>query len=148
MVIMILIIKSLYKPSISLHIQMEHKWLVPDTNSCVTCSTDTDSHMTFVLCIRNNTGGNKLIILSSIALYYYCRTQKTTPERVQMYGRRLTTQQWDERWQDNGDKKQLACQHSSYLLRSLTRRHLDSTSSFALSTCSVWGTWCACIYLV
>ena len=33
--------------------------------------------------------------------------QKTMPERVQMYGRRLTAQQKDERRQDNGDKKRL-----------------------------------------
>ena len=61
------------------------------------------------------------------------------PERVQMYGRRLTAQQRDERRQDNGDKKRLARQHSSYLLRSLTRatrtaqRHLNSALSFAIS---------------
>ena len=48
----------------------------------------------------------------------------------------------DERRQDNSDKKRLARQHPSYLLRSLTRerdrrrttrRHLDSASSFAIS---------------
>ena len=42
-------------------------------------------------------------------------------EQVQMYGRRLTAQQRDERRQDNGDKKRLARQHSRYLLHSLTR---------------------------
>ena len=86
---------------------------------------------------------------------------RTSPD-VKLSGRQLTAQQKDERRQDNGDKKQLARQHPSYLLRSLTRerdrrrttwRHLNSASSFAirsieLSTCSTWGTWCACVYLV
>ena len=44
-----------------------------------------------------------------------------TPERVQMYGRRLTAQQKDKRRQDNSDKKRLARHHPSDLLRSLTR---------------------------
>ena len=43
-----------------------------------------------------------------------------TPERVQMYGRRLTAQQKDERRQDNGDKKRLARHHLSDLLSLLT----------------------------
>ena len=64
------------------------------------------------------------------------------PERLQMYGRRLTPQQKDERQQDNGDKKRLVCQHLSNLLHSLTcerdrRRtawhHLNSALSFAIS---------------
>jgi len=41
-------------------------------------------------------------------------------DSVQIYGRWLTAQQKDERRQDNGDKKCLAHQHSSNLLRSLT----------------------------
>jgi len=67
-----------------------------------------------------------------------------TPKRVWRYGRRLTAQK-DERRQDedNGDKKQLVHQHSSNLLRSLTRkwdrrrtawRRLDSTLSLAISS--------------
>ena len=43
------------------------------------------------------------------------------PERVQMYGRRLTAQQKDERQQDNSDKNRLARHHPSNLLHSLTR---------------------------
>ena len=46
------------------------------------------------------------------------------PERVQMYERRLTTQQKDERRQDNGDKKRLARHHPSDLLRLLTRERI------------------------
>ena len=38
---------------------------------------------------------------------------QATPERVQMYGRRLTAQQKDERRQGNGDKKRLARHHPS-----------------------------------
>ena len=66
-----------------------------------------------------------------------------TPERVQIYGRRLTAQQKDERRQDNGDRKKLAHQHVSELLRSLTCerdrqrttwRRLHSTLSFAISS--------------
>ena len=34
--------------------------------------------------------------------------QKSTSERGQRYGRRLTTQQKDERQQDNGDRRRLA----------------------------------------
>ena len=37
--------------------------------------------------------------------------KKTTPEWVQMYGRRLTAQQKDERQQDEGNKKWLARHH-------------------------------------
>ena len=48
---------------------------------------------------------------------------KTTPERVQVYGRRLTAQQKDER-QDNDDKKRLARHHPSDLLSSLTRERI------------------------
>ena len=44
-----------------------------------------------------------------------------TPERVQMYGRQLTSQQKDERRQDNGDEKRLARHHPSDLLSLLTR---------------------------
>ena len=56
------------------------------------------------------------------------REQKTMPERVQRYGRRLTAQQKDERRQDNGETKRLARQYLSDLLCSLTcewgrRRH-------------------------
>ena len=47
-----------------------------------------------------------------------------TPERVQIYGRRLTAQQKDERRQDNGDKKRLVRHHPSDLLRSLTRERI------------------------
>ena len=56
--------------------------------------------------------------------------------------RRLTAQPKDERRQDNGEKKRLACQHWSDLLRSLIHerdrrrtalRRLDSASSFAIS---------------
>ena len=63
------------------------------------------------------------------------------PEQVQRYGRWLTTQRKDER-QHNSDRRQLALQHPSDLLCSLTRerdrrrtaRHrLDRTSSFAIS---------------
>ena len=43
------------------------------------------------------------------------------PERVQRYGRQLTVQQRDERRQDSGGKKRLACRHPSDLLHSLTR---------------------------
>ena len=46
-----------------------------------------------------------------------------TPERVQMYGRRLTAQQKDER-QDNGDKKRLVRHHLSDLLHSLSRERV------------------------
>ena len=45
---------------------------------------------------------------------------RTNPD-VKLSGRQLTAQQKDERQQDNGDKKQLACQHPSNLLGSLTR---------------------------
>ena len=45
--------------------------------------------------------------------------QKTMPERVWMYGRRLTAQQKNER-QDNGDMKRLVRHHPSDLLSSLT----------------------------
>ena len=64
------------------------------------------------------------------------------PERVQMYGRRLTAQQKDERQQDNSDKNRLARHHPSNLLHSLTREwigggqhgvRLASASSFAIS---------------
>ena len=42
----------------------------------------------------------------------------------------ITAQQNDERRQDNGDKKQLACQHWSDLLCSLIRERMeDSTAS-------------------
>ena len=47
-----------------------------------------------------------------------------TPERVQMYGRRLTAQQKDERRQDNGDEKRFARHHQSDLLCSLTRERI------------------------
>ena len=40
---------------------------------------------------------------------------------IEVDGRRLTTQQKEERRQDNGDKKRLACHHLSNLLHSLTR---------------------------
>ena len=40
-----------YELSISLHVQMQCTWLVvPDTDSCMTCSTDTDSRVT---CVKN-----------------------------------------------------------------------------------------------
>ena len=39
---------------------------------------------------------------------------------IKVDGRRLAAQQKDERRQDNGDKKRLACHHLSNLLRSLT----------------------------
>ena len=78
---------------------------------------------------------------------------------VQRYERQLTTQQKDERRQDNGDRRWPTSQHPSDLLRSLTREqdrwtarhHLNHTLCFAifeLCTCPAWGTWCACIYLV
>ena len=84
---------------------------------------------------------------------------RTSPD-VKLSGRQLTAQQKDERRQGNGDKKQLACQHLSDLLGSLTREqdrqktarhHFDSAwaSPFRLiklSMCSVWGTWCTCVY--
>ena len=38
-------------------------------------------------------------------------------KRVQMYGRRLTAQQKEERQQDNGDKKRVTRQQPSDLLR-------------------------------
>ena len=42
----------------------------------------------------------------------------------------ITAQQNDERRQDNGDKKRLACQHWSNLLRALIREWTeDSTAS-------------------
>ena len=47
-----------------------------------------------------------------------------TTEQVQMYGRRLTAQQKDERRQDNDDKKRLARHHLSDLLCSLTREQI------------------------
>ena len=76
-----------------------------------------------------------------------------------MCGRWLTTQQRDERRQDNGDRRRLARKHPNDLLRSLTRerdRHdvvsIDRALSFAiyfeLSMGLAWGTWCACVYLV
>ena len=49
-----------------------------------------------------------------------------------MYGRRLTAQQKDERQQDNGDKKRLACHHPSDLLHSLTRERIDGGQHFEL----------------
>ena len=61
------------------------------------------------------------------------------PQRVQMYGRRLTAQQKDERRQDNSDKKRLAHHHPSGLLRSLIHerigggQHVASALSFAIS---------------
>ena len=37
-----------YEPSISLHVQTRHVWLIVTyTDFCITCSIDTDSHMTF-----------------------------------------------------------------------------------------------------
>ena len=79
------------------------------------------------------------------------RRWRQTREQVQRYRRWLTAQQWNERWQDNSDRRWLACQHLSDLLRSLTReldrwrtaRHcLNCTSPFhpiELSICSAWG---------
>ena len=77
------------------------------------------------------------------------------PERVQMYGRWLTAPQKDER-QDNGDKKRLASPPKQFTSladscmdrRSTARRRLASALSFAISMCSVWATWCRCVYLV
>ena len=77
-------------------------------------------------------------------------------ERVKRYRRRLTAQQKKERRQDNS--RRLVCQHLSDSLCSLNRIgrkqpqcRLDRASLFfqhpvKLSTCSVWGIWCACIY--
>ena len=77
-------------------------------------------------------------------------------ERVKRYRRRLTAQQKKERRQDNS--RRLVCQHLSdslCLLNRIGRKQpqcrLDRASLFfqhpvKLSTCSVWGIWCACIY--
>ena len=77
-------------------------------------------------------------------------------ERVKRYRRRLTAQQKKERRHDNS--RRLVCQHLSDSLCSLNRIgrkqpqcRLDRASLFfqhpiKLSTCSVWGIWCACIY--
>ena len=75
-----------------------------------------------------------------------------------MYGRWLTAQQKDERWQDNGDKKRLARHHPSDLLRLLTREWIGGgqhgvvspvlrASPFRTFHVLRWGTWCACVYL-
>jgi len=55
------------------------------------------------------------------------------PEQVQMYGRRLTAQQKDERRQDNGDEKRLACHHPSDLLHSLTRERIGGGQHSVIS---------------
>ena len=73
--------------------------------------------------------------------------QKLTPVLVQRYERWLTTQQKDERQQDNGDGRRLASLHPSDLIRSLTRErdrrtarrllnHALCFAIFKLSTCS------------
>ena len=51
-----------------------------------------------------------------------------------MYGRWLTAQQKDERRQDNGDKKRLAHQHWSDLLRSLIRERDRRRTALLVST--------------
>ena len=51
------------------------------------------------------------------------RQRQKLAERVQIYGRRLTAQQRDER-QDNGDKKRLEHHHPSDLLHLLTRKRI------------------------
>ena len=45
-------------------------------------------------------------------------------KEIEVGGRWLTAQQKDERRQDNGDKKRLACHHPSHLLRSLIRKRI------------------------
>ena len=86
-------------------------------------------------------------------------TRSSRRTEIQRYERRLTTQQRDERRQGNGDRRRLASQHPSDLLRSLTRERDRQTAQrclnralcfaiFELYTCSAWGTWCTCIYLV
>ena len=88
------------------------------------------------------------------------RGQKLMPEWVQRYGRRLTTQRKSGRRQDNGtgDDLQVSIrpiyfarwpvngigggQHGIVSEPRFELRH------FELSTCSAWGTWCTCIYLV
>ena len=66
---------------------------------------------------------------------------------IEVDGRRLAAEQKDERRQDNGDKKRLACHHLSDLLRSLTREWIGGgqhgivspalrASPFKLSMCS------------
>ena len=62
--------------------------------------------------------------------------QKTTPERVQMYGRQLTAQQKNERRQDNGDKKRLAHHHPSDLLCSLSRERIGGGQHGVVSPAS------------
>jgi len=83
-------------------------------------------------------------------------------EQVQMYRKQLTAQQKEERQQDNVDKKRLARQHLSDLLRSLTCERdrlrtawcqLDSTSSFASPSDQTFHVLCvrhmiACVHLV
>ena len=51
------------------------------------------------------------------------RRQRQNKSRCS-YGRQLTAQQNDERRQDNGDRKRLACHHPSDLLCSLTRERI------------------------
>ena len=51
-----------------------------------------------------------------------------------MYERRLTAQQKDERRQENGDKKRLAHQHWSNLLRLLSRDRDDGRQHGVVST--------------
>jgi len=68
--------------------------------------------------------------------------RRQNESRCMIDGGLITAQQKDERRQDNGDKKRLALQHLSDILRSLIRerdtrrtalRCLDSASSFTIS---------------
>ena len=59
------------------------------------------------------------------------RRQRQNKSRCS-YGRWLTAQQKDERQQDNGDRKRLACHHPSDLLHSLTRERIDGGQHFEL----------------
>ena len=97
--------------------------------------------------------------------------QKSTPEQVQRYGRRLITQRNDER-QYNGDRRRLALsntqaiyfthwlvnriggwQHAVVLTALWTllfrfHRPRFELRHFELTTCLAWGTRCTCVYLV
>ena len=64
--------------------------------------------------------------------------QKSMPERVHRYRRRLTTQQKDER-QDNRDRRWLVRQHPSDLLRSLTPGRIGGGQHAVVST-ALWAT--------
>ena len=56
--------------------------------------------------------------------------------------RQLTAQQWDERRQDNSDRRRLVCQHLSDSLRLLTLEHMLGVKYM----CSSSFVWCRAHY--